>query len=136
MNIKDYTHLLPANVCFAPEPDMGVLITLRDGTGIDIYPNYDENGAFLSFEKVHNTDNQEQEYTKRRNILEKIIDGGGARYNSDPLLRNVIESLLRGADSWEIIGKLIQMNDELTRKFKILLTKWPSKDYPDMGIKS
>jgi len=121
---------LPANVRFAVKPENGVFITLKDGIEIEICPNYDEDGAFLSFEQTYNPEKREQEYMKRRQLLEKIIDGGGASYNSDPLLRKVIESLLRGADSWEIIGKLLQMNDELVRKFKLLLSEWPSTDYP------
>jgi hypothetical protein len=74
---------------------------------------------------------QEREYNKRLELLNKAVEGM-KRYNFDPLFRRVIDAMVGGADSWEIIERLLEMNTELSRKIKILLEKWPNRDWPNL----
>lgn len=74
---------------------------------------------------------QEREYEKRKQLLDKFLDGA-TRYNLEPLFRQVIEALVRGADSWEIIEKLLEMNKSLSDKTRKLIEQWPSHIPPKL----
>jgi len=74
-------------------------------------------------------DEQEREYNKRKELIEKFTDGW-QKYNFDPLFRSVIESLVRGADVWTMLEKLFEMNIELSAKLKKLLEQWPGPNWP------
>lgn len=62
-------------------------------------------------------DEREREYNKRNELLSKFMDGG-RRYNNEQLFRNIIECLVRDADPFEIIEKLIDINKDLQDRIK------------------
>jgi hypothetical protein len=66
-------------------------------------------------------DEQEHYYQKRKELIEKFMDGW-VRYNKIPLFRNVIEAAVRGADPWELIDKLIEVNEKQAKLIKEYLT--------------
>jgi len=66
-------------------------------------------------------DEQEREYQKRKELIEKFMDGW-VKYNKIPLFRNVIEAAVRGADPWDIINWLVDMNTEQAERIKEYLT--------------
>lgn len=75
-------------------------------------------------------DEREREYLKREELISKFANGW-ERYNKEPLFRTILEAMTRGSDAWEIIDKLVEMNSELARKFRILLENWPNHNYPN-----
>jgi hypothetical protein len=65
-----------------------------------------------------------QNTDKIRQLVEKFTNGR-ERYQVDALLNNIINSLARGADAYEIIDQLIIMNNELVKKNIELTSKSP-----------
>jgi hypothetical protein len=66
-------------------------------------------------------DERERQLQKRSELIQKFTDGWG-RYNKIPLFRNVIDAAVRGADPWDIISKLIDMNTEQAEAIRNYLT--------------
>jgi len=66
-------------------------------------------------------DEQERKYQKRRELISKFLDGWG-RYNKIPLFRNVIDAAVGGADPWDIINKLVDINTEQAEAIRNYLT--------------
>lgn len=60
---------------------------------------------------------QERQDEKRKELIVKFANGW-ARYNREPLFRSVLDALVRGADPFEIIEKLIDHNVELAEKWR------------------
>lgn len=58
-------------------------------------------------------DDRERQEIKRKELIEKFVNGW-ERYNKEPLFRNVIHALMAGAEPFDIIEKLIDMNKELS----------------------
>ena len=66
-------------------------------------------------------DQEEREHNKRVEIISKFANGW-ERYNKEPLFRNILEAVSRGADVWDIVDKLLDMNEELKQRTIKLLT--------------
>lgn len=60
---------------------------------------------------------QEQFERKRTEILSKFMNGYN-RFNNDHLFRKVVEALMRGANPFDLIEKLIDINKEQADAFK------------------
>lgn len=60
---------------------------------------------------------QEQFEKKRAELLSKFMNGYN-RFNNDHLFRKVVEALLRGANAFDLIEKLIDINKEQADAFK------------------
>lgn len=73
-------------------------------------------------------DERERQYLMRKALIEKFLNGWD-RYNKEPLFRNIIEALMREADPFEIIEKLIEMNKELSDRIRefVTLHAYPSR---------
>ena len=71
------------------------------------YPNQDA-GSRCAIEDV-TISQEEKEYNKRLELIQKF-QSDWKRYNSEPLFRNIIEAIVRGAEPWDIINQLIDMN--------------------------
>lgn len=56
-------------------------------------------------------DERERHLQKRAELINKFTDGW-SRYNKIPLFRNIIDAAVGGADPWDIINKLIDMNTD------------------------
>jgi hypothetical protein len=81
-------------------------------------------------------DEQTRQYEKRKELINKFMDGW-AKYNKIPLFRNVIDAAVRGADPWDLIDKLIDVNVEQSEAIKnyLILHAYPSKiEIPKYGI--
>lgn len=74
---------------------------------------------------------KEIEYNKLKGLVEKF-QNGWERYNREPLFRVIIDAVVRGADPWDIIEKLFDMNLELSEKMKKILMQWPSRIGPNL----
>lgn len=61
-------------------------------------------------------DERERWYAKRKELLEKFINGHW-RYNNEHIFHSIIEALMRDADPLVVIDKLIEMNKELHDRF-------------------
>jgi hypothetical protein len=81
----------------------------------DAYSNMDADTRAA----IHDSyiDEQEREYQKRAELVNKFTDGWG-RYNKIPLFRNIIDAAVRGADPWDIINRLVEMNTEQAEAMK------------------
>jgi hypothetical protein len=66
-------------------------------------------------------DEQERQLQKRAELLQKYTNGYD-RYKKIPLFRNIIDAAVRGADPWDIINRLVDMNTEQAERFKEYLT--------------
>lgn len=82
---------------------------------MDAYHNMD--GATQAAIMDSYYDEQERQCEKRKELLAKFMDGG-RRYNEEQLFRSVIEGLVRGADPFEIIEKLIDINKNLQDRIR------------------
>lgn len=73
-------------------------------------------------------DEQEKQEIKRRELIEKFANGW-ERYSKEPLFRNIVEALTRGAEPFDIIEKLIDMNMEMSENIRQFLNlhAFPSK---------
>lgn len=56
-------------------------------------------------------DEQERQYRKRAELVNKFMNGWD-KYATVPLFRNIVEAAVRGADPWDIINKLVDMNTQ------------------------
>lgn len=66
-------------------------------------------------------DEQERQLQKRAELINKFKDGW-VRYNKIPLFRNIIDATVRGADAWDIINWLVDMNTEQAERVKEYLS--------------
>lgn len=66
-------------------------------------------------------DEQERQEAKRKVLIEKFLNGW-ERYNKEPLFRNIIHALMAGAEPFDIIEKLIEMNKELSDRIREYVT--------------
>lgn len=66
-------------------------------------------------------DEQERQEAKRKELIEKFLNGWD-RYNKEPLFRSIIHALMAGAEPFDIIEKLVDMNKELSDKIRDYLT--------------
>lgn len=66
-------------------------------------------------------DEQERQYQKRQELISKFMDGW-VKYKTIPLFRNIIDAAVRGADPWDIINGLVDMNTEQAARIKEYLT--------------
>lgn len=73
-------------------------------------------------------DERERQEIKRKELIEKFLNGW-ERYNKEPLFRNIIHALMAGAEPFYIIEKLIEMNKELSDRFReyVTLHAYPSR---------
>lgn len=73
-------------------------------------------------------DERERQEAKRKELIEKFLNGW-ERYNKEPLFRNVIHALMSGAEPFDIIEKLIDMNKELSDNIRthLNLHAFPAK---------
>jgi len=68
----------------------------------------------------------ERDYAIRKGkILEKFKQEFFIKYMHNPLYRNVLEGLIRDVDPYEIIEKLIEINDEQFQKIRKLIELMP-----------
>ena len=86
---------------------------------MDAYHNID--GTTQAAIHDNYIDEQDRQDQKRRELISKFTDGWG-RYNKIPLFRNIVESAVRGADPWDIINKLVDMNTEQVEAIRNYLT--------------
>lgn len=95
----------------------------------DAYHNSDN----MMSDGHHNwVDQQEREFKKRQELIQKFIDGN-KRYIKEPLFRRVIDALVQDCDVWDIINKLVEMNKSQSDIIFKLLQQWPSH-IPPTGI--
>ena len=77
-------------------------------------------------ENRQSTIKNERDYAIRKGkVLERFKEGFFERFMHNALYRNVYEALIRGADPYEIIEKLIDINDEQFQKIKELVELMP-----------
>jgi len=68
----------------------------------------------------------ERDYAIRKGkILQGFAESFFERYKHNALYRNVYEALIRDADPYEVIEKLIEINDEQFTKIKELISSIP-----------
>ena len=58
-----------------------------------------------------------EEHKKRVNDILSKVQNGDIKYNQSPLFRNMVETIIRGGDEWEMIDKLIIMIEEQNQQF-------------------
>jgi hypothetical protein len=90
------------------------------------FNNLDASTQAAMYDSVQ--DEQERQYLMRKALIEKFLNGWD-RYNKEPLFRNIIEALMHEVEPFEIIGKLIDMNKELSDRIRefVTLHAYPSK---------
>lgn len=72
--------------------------------------------------------NSEREYAIRKGkVLERFQEKFFERYMHNALYRKVLELLIRDADPYEVIEKLIEINEEQYNKIIELATLMPPK---------
>lgn len=70
----------------------------------------------------------ERDYTIRKGkVLERFTQEFFEKYMHNELYRHVYELLIRDADPYEIIERLIEINDEQFQQIKKLITLMPPK---------
>jgi len=73
----------------------------------------------------------ERDYAIRKGkVLERFTQDFFTRHRNNPLYRNVYEALIRDADPYEIIEKLIEINDEAYTKINELVQLAPLQSMP------
>lgn len=65
---------------------------------------------------------------RKGKILERFTQDFYTKHNRNPLYINVLEALIRDADPYEIIEKLIEINAETYSKYEELVP-WVSPNY-------
>lgn len=75
------------------------------------FHNLDANTQAAMHDSMY--DERERQEAKRKELISKFANGW-ERYNKEPMFRNIVESLMRGSDPFDIIEKLIDMNKELS----------------------
>lgn len=80
----------------------------------------------MRYENNRSTIKNERDYAIRKGkVLERFKEGFFERFMYNALYRQVYESLIRDADPYEIIEKLIEINDEQFKKIKELVELMP-----------
>lgn len=107
-----------------------VLLTLKiktmgcDSEGTGYSPEIRE--EMMRSENRQSTIKNERDYAIRKGkVLERFKEGFFERFMHNALYRNVYEALIRDADPYDIIEKLIVINDEQFQKIKELVELMP-----------
>lgn len=76
----------------------------------------------------HGAIKNERDYAIRKGkVLERFGEPFYERFSHNPLYRQVYESLIRNGDPYDIIEKLIEINDEQFKKIEELILLIPPR---------
>ena len=88
------------------------------------FHNLDADTQAAMYDSMH--DEQEKQEIKRRELIASFANGW-ERYSKEPLFRNIVEALTRGAEPFDIIEKLIDMEMSDNIKKYLNLHAYPAK---------